>query len=157
MTRRSDLPQLVDLLRTTADLLERRGDHAWTITREWQAGPGAANLDPGRGIGTISDPTGQQATARQLDPHIQLINRLTTTRNACADLTDTLQRVGPNRQARWCWWFSKVGVQVPAPHTIDGRPASEYVWRFRKDKRCLPTVAQLRARAERNSRQDATL
>lgn len=147
MTRRSDLPHLVDLLRSTADLLEQRGDHAWTITREWQAGPGAANLDPGRGIGTISDPTGQAATARQLDPHIQLVNRLSTTRRACIDLTDTLQRVGPNRQARWCWWFLQIGIQEPAPHTITGRPASAYVWNYRAKKQRLPTLDQLRARA----------
>lgn len=156
MTRRSDLPQLVDLLRSTADLLEQRGDHAWTITREWQPGPGAANLDPGRGIGAISDPTGQQATARQLDPHIQLVNQLHATRRACADLSCTLDAVGRPR-VQWCWWFAQIGLNVPAPHVIDGRPASAYVWRFRKDKRTLPTIAQLRARAEHNGRQGATL
>jgi hypothetical protein len=151
MTRRSDLPQLVDLLRTTADLLEQRGEHAWTLTREWQPGPGAANLDPGRGIGTIADPTGQAATAHQLDPHIQFINRLTTLRTACIDTRDSLDRVGPARQARWCWWFLQIGIHEPAPHAITGRPASAYVWNYRAKKQRLPTLDQLRARAGQRS------
>ncbi len=147
MIRRSDLPHLVDLLRSTADLLEQRGDHAWTITREWQPGPGAANLDPGRGIGTISDPTGQQATARQLDPHIQYVNQLHVVRRACADLSCTLDAAGPPRPGRWCWWLAQAGVMEPARGDIDGRPASRWAMDFYRRHGKAPSIEQARRRA----------
>lgn len=149
MTSRGDIPHIVTLLRDTATLLEQRGDHAWHQTRQWQPGPTAATLTPNSHSGNIPDPTGTAATTREPDPHIQLVNRLTSTRNACIDLTDTLHRVGPAPTTRWCWYFAQIGVKEPAPtRSIDGRPASEWAYRRWLNTGQAPTLEQLRRRAE---------
>lgn len=92
MTTRADLPHLAAVIRHAGELLEARGSHAWTITRQWQAGPGAANLDPGRASGTIADPTGQAAISDGPDPHADLRRQIDAAVSAAKDLIDVLQR-----------------------------------------------------------------
>lgn len=146
--RPADIPHLAQLITNTGQLLDQRGAHALTITRQWQPGPGAANTDSTRSPGVISDPTGNAALGHQPDPHTDLIDHIRRARAACIDLTDILHRVGTPHERRTCWWLAQVGVDEPAPHTIDGRPASTWVYRrWSRTGGQLPTVTQLRARA----------
>lgn len=149
MTARVDLPHLAAVIRNAGELLEARGPHAWTTTRQWQPGPGAANLDPGRASGTIADPTGQAAVSPQPDPHADLRRRIDAAVNAAKDLVDILQRVGMPPVTRWCHWHLQIGVYEPAPlRSIDGLPASEWVYRRWLKTNTAPTTEQTRRHAE---------
>ena len=146
---RSDLPHLAAVIRSAGEKLEARGGHAWTLTRQWQPGPGAANLDPGRPSGTIADPTGHAAMAPEPDPHHELIARVEAAVRSCVDLIDSLDRVGPARTIRWCWWHEQIGMRVPAPdRSIDGRPASEWAYRRWLKNGEAPTREQTARHAE---------
>lgn len=125
---RSDIAPLAALLRSTADLLERKGAQAWDQTKQWQPGLRAASLQGGSGSGQPADPTGTAACTPQPDPHIQLVVRLRQARAVAIDLTALVQAVEPPKPGRWCHWMAEVDVREPAPRTIDGKPASRWIY-----------------------------
>lgn len=146
---RSDIARYGLEVSGIAALLEAHGAHAWDRTREWQAGPGAANLEPHRSNGTVADPTGQAAISHQPDPWAELITRVEALVRAARDVKDSLDRVGPKpTETRWCAWMLEVGVRERAEYTVDGKPASRWVYKRNLQGKAT-TVDHTRERAAR--------
>lgn len=150
MTSRADLRHIAARIRTAGELLERSGEHAWSITRQWQAGPSAANFEAVHGQGTTSDPTGDTALATEPDPHAALVACIEGALRAADDLVFALQRVGEPPPTRWCWWHEQIGVRETAPSnmSIDGKPASRWAYDHWRRTGKPPTPEQTRRRVE---------
>lgn len=143
--RRSDLRRLSALLRHLADQLDQRGDHAWSLTRQWRAGPRAATLESTR-IRTLSDPTARTALTTDPDPHATYVRQLAGLAGLAFDLERLLRDVGPPR-APVCHYMAAEGVNVAATRTVDGRPACDWCYRRHLDTGRPPTPHEIRQRA----------
>lgn len=142
--RRSDLRRLSALLRHLAEQIDQRGDHAWTVTRQWRTGPRAATLETTR-VRALGDPTGRDALAGDPDPHAAYLRQLAGIARLAFDLERVLRDVGPPR-APVCYWMALQGVNVLATRTIDGQPACDWCYRRALDTGRPPTPSEIRQR-----------
>ncbi|MEQ1735876.1 MAG: hypothetical protein ABL886_05695 [Rhodoglobus sp.] len=148
MMTRADIAPLAALARDVAAHLDRAGVNAWNRTKADSPGTSAQALTGSRNPGGISDPTGTAAINSEYayDPHRELRTHLERVRAALIDLNASLTAAVPN-EPRVCWWLAQVGASEPAPRTINGRPASRWVYDHWNQTGRFPTSEQLRLRA----------
>jgi hypothetical protein len=141
--RRADLRRVADLLRRAADGIEQRGDHAWTLTREWQTGPAASTLQTGRSR-TLGDPTGRAAITRHPDPHAAMLHALDRAVGAAVELLQLYRDVGPD--PRPCAWHHAAGRHATATRRAAGADVCDWCYRRHAATGRPPTRDQINAR-----------
>lgn len=143
--RRADLVRVAEVLRGLADQIDQRGDHAWTLTREWTAGPRASTLETGRSR-TLGDPTGRAAIADEVDPHAAMLTTLDRLMRNALDLAALYRDTGPDPRAR-CRWHATAGYHAPATRIAAGQPVCDWCYRRHADLGRPPTTTELDQRA----------
>lgn len=87
----SDLRHLADQLERTARVIRGRGDEAVRRSRDWATPLRSSGTDPGRGKGSVSDPTATAATMEHPDPNAEQLVLLSSEAGRAFDAVVTLE------------------------------------------------------------------